>query len=98
MRPRHVAGIVAAALVAAVAATATPARVTDASAQGCNNRLKELKTLSDSQRQLVNLHAKNTTVAAINALAPAAPDAEDPVERFRPPGLARDSTDHAVQA
>jgi hypothetical protein len=31
-------------------------------------RLKGLKTLSDPQRKLVNLHLKNTTLAAINAL------------------------------
>jgi hypothetical protein len=36
---------------------------------GCNVRLKGLKTLSDPQRRLVNLHAKNTTIAAIAALA-----------------------------
>jgi hypothetical protein len=35
---------------------------------GCNVRLKGLKTLSDPQRKLVNLHAKSTTAAAINAL------------------------------
>ena len=35
---------------------------------GCNVRLKGLKTLSDRQRKLVNLHPKNTTIAAINAL------------------------------
>jgi hypothetical protein len=35
---------------------------------GCNVRLKGLKTLSDPQRKLVNLHPKSTTVAAINAL------------------------------
>jgi hypothetical protein len=35
---------------------------------GCNVRLKGLKTLSDPQRKLVNLHPKNTTIAAINAL------------------------------
>jgi hypothetical protein len=32
-------------------------------------RLNGLKTLSDPQRKLVNLHPKNTTIAAINALA-----------------------------
>jgi hypothetical protein len=36
--------------------------------KGCNVRLKGLKTLSDPQRKLVNLHPKNTTAAAINAL------------------------------
>jgi hypothetical protein len=51
---------------ALVAPTATPAR-NDKSA-GCNVRLKGLKTLSDPQRKLVNLHPTNTTVATINAL------------------------------
>jgi hypothetical protein len=36
---------------------------------GCNVRLKGLKTLSDPQRKLVNLHPTNTTIAAINALS-----------------------------
>jgi hypothetical protein len=36
--------------------------------KGCNVRLKGLKTLSDPQRKLVNLHPKNTTATAINAL------------------------------
>jgi hypothetical protein len=36
--------------------------------KGCNVRLKGLKTLSDSQRGLVSLHPRNTTIAAINAL------------------------------
>jgi hypothetical protein len=35
---------------------------------GCNVRLKGLKMLSDPQRKLVNLHPKNATIAAINAL------------------------------
>src|SRR5690349_8271493 len=72
--PRHVAirqlKIVAVAgtvLLAAYAATAAPAGVND-SDKGCNVRLKGLKTLSDPQRKLVNLHPKNTTLAAINAL------------------------------
>ena len=37
--------------------------------KGCNVRLKGLKTLSDQQRKLVNLHPRNTTIPAINALA-----------------------------
>jgi hypothetical protein len=49
-----------------VAATA-PAHGQE-SDKGCNVRLKGLKTLSDPQRRLVNLHPKNTTAAAINAL------------------------------
>jgi hypothetical protein len=36
--------------------------------KGCNVRLKGLKTLSDPQRKLVNLHPNNTTIAAMNAL------------------------------
>lgn len=58
----------AAALLAAIAATAAPGRISGPSAAGCNVRLKGLKTLSDPQRKLVNLHPTNTTVAAINAL------------------------------
>ncbi len=53
---------------AATAATATPARVDTTAEHGCNVRLKGLKTLSDPQRKIVNLHPKNTTVTAINAL------------------------------
>jgi hypothetical protein len=49
-----------------VAATA-PAHG-QASDKGCNVRLKGLKTLSDPHRNLVNLHPKNTTAVAINAL------------------------------
>lgn len=54
-----------AALLAAGAATAAPARLAES---GCNVRLKDLKTLSDPQRKLVNLHPQGTTVTAINAL------------------------------
>ena len=35
---------------------------------GCNVRLRALKTLSDPQRKLVNLHPKNTSILAINVL------------------------------
>jgi len=35
---------------------------------GCNVRLRSLKMFSDPDRKLVNLHPKNTTVAAIDAL------------------------------
>jgi hypothetical protein len=52
---------------AALATTAAPARINDTD-KGCNVRLKGLKTLSDPQRKRVNLHPKNTTLAAINAL------------------------------
>jgi hypothetical protein len=56
------------AVAAATAATAVPARVDTAAEHGCNVRLKGLKTLSDPQRKLVNLHPRETTLAAINAL------------------------------
>jgi hypothetical protein len=62
-----IAAAVATVLLAAIAATTAPARVSDTD-KGCNVRLKGLKTLSDPQRKLVNLHPKNTTLAAINAL------------------------------
>jgi hypothetical protein len=52
----------------AIAVTNVSARPLE-SETGCNVRLKGLKTLSDPQRKLVNLHPKNTTVTAINALA-----------------------------
>jgi hypothetical protein len=54
------------AVLGPVAATA-PAHRQD-SDKGCNVRLRGLKTLSDPQRKLVNLHPKNTTAVAINAL------------------------------
>jgi hypothetical protein len=54
------------AVLGSVAATA-PADSQE-SDKGCNVRLKGLKTLSDPQRKLVNLHPKNTTAGAINAL------------------------------
>jgi hypothetical protein len=66
LRRQHVLGIVALALLGMAAATAAPARVD--TSQACNSRLKGLKTLSDPQRNLVNLSAKSTTVAVINAL------------------------------
>jgi hypothetical protein len=50
-----------------VMAATAPADTHD-SDTGCNILLKGLKMLSDPQRKLVNLHPKNTTVAAINAL------------------------------
>lgn len=65
MRLRRITGIVAATVLAGIAATAAPAHLDEA---GCNVRLKGLKTLSDPQRKLVNLHPKGTTVPAINAL------------------------------
>jgi hypothetical protein len=62
-----IAAAVGALLLAALAATAAPAR-TNHTDKGCNVRLKGLKTLSDPERKLVHLHPKNTTLAAINAL------------------------------
>jgi hypothetical protein len=54
------------AVLGAVAATAPAHR--EETDKGCNVRLKGLKTLSDPQRKLVNLHPKKTTAATINAL------------------------------
>jgi hypothetical protein len=62
-----IAAVIGAILLAAITATASPARVDDADKR-CNVRLKGLKTLSDPQRKLLNLHPKNTSLAAINAL------------------------------
>ena len=50
-------------------ATATVSARRAENDHGCNARLKGLKTVSDPQQKLVNLHPKTTTVAAINALA-----------------------------
>jgi hypothetical protein len=54
-------------------AAATALAHSQESDTGCNVRLKGLKMLSDPQRKLVNLHPKNTTAAAINALPQAHP-------------------------
>ena len=67
VRELRIAAVAAVVLLAAFATTTAPARIDDAD-KGCNVRLKGLKTLSDPQRKLVNLHPKNTTLAAINAL------------------------------
>jgi hypothetical protein len=56
------------AVLSGIATTAVSARRFENDA-GCNDRLKGLKMLSDPQRKLVNLHPKNTTVAAINQLS-----------------------------
>jgi hypothetical protein len=53
-------------VLASIAATAR-AEAQDPD-RSCNARLKGLKMLTDRQRKLVNLHPKNTTAAAINAL------------------------------
>lgn len=55
------------ALLSAVAATAALTRL-DQPAKVCDMRLKGLKTLSDPQRNLINLRPTDTTLGAINAL------------------------------
>jgi hypothetical protein len=55
------------AVLCGLAATAGQARPAE-SDTGCRVALKGLKMLSDPQRRLVNLRAKATTVAAIDAL------------------------------
>jgi hypothetical protein len=57
--------VIATALAIAVA---IPSHVRAAPTRMCGVELWALKTLSDPQRGLVNLHPRNTTVAAINAL------------------------------
>jgi hypothetical protein len=47
----------------AIVATAAPAHLGEAAA-GCNVRLEGLKTFSDPQRNLVNLHPKDTSMPA----------------------------------
>jgi hypothetical protein len=54
---------------ASVAATVTTTAATRPARAACGVELWSLKTLSDPQRGLVNLHPRNMTVAAINALA-----------------------------
>src|SRR6266550_9324921 len=63
----HTAAIVGVTLLALIGANSSPA-VAEKSAEGCNVRLMQLKTLSDPQRKLVNLRPRNTTLTAINAL------------------------------
>jgi hypothetical protein len=53
---------------AATLIAATPPGAARPSAYACGVELWSLKTLSDPQRRLVNLHPRNTSVAAINAL------------------------------
>jgi hypothetical protein len=59
--------LAAVAALSAAAATVGSARPTE-NDTGCNVRLEGLKMLSDPQRKLVNLHPRNTTVAAIDGL------------------------------
>jgi hypothetical protein len=67
LRKGHAVAIFGVTVLALIGANASSA-VREKSSEGCNVRLKQLKTLSDPQRNLVNLHPKNTTLAAINAL------------------------------
>jgi hypothetical protein len=53
---------------AVVAATLPPQAATRPERAVCGVELWSLKTLSDPQRRLVNLHPRNTTVAAITGL------------------------------
>jgi hypothetical protein len=53
---------------ALVAATVPPRAATRPGRAACGVELWSLKTLSDPQRRLVNLHPRNTSIAAINAL------------------------------
>ncbi len=64
----RVAAAFAAVELAAIAAGATPRSVSASTARACGVELWSLKTLSDPQRKLVNLHPRNTTVPAIDAL------------------------------
>lgn len=64
MRPL---GLVALAVASGVAATAVQTQRVE-NDTGCNAAYKGLKMLSDPQRNLVNLHPKAATEAAIDAL------------------------------
>jgi hypothetical protein len=63
-----VVGLAAAAVIAAAVVAALPSHRRASSTSVCGVELWPLKTLSDPQRRLVNLHPRNTSVAAINAL------------------------------
>jgi hypothetical protein len=66
--PRGLCVAVAVAASGVVAATVPPRAATRPARAACGVELWPLKTLSDPQRRLVNLHPRNTSVAAINAL------------------------------
>jgi hypothetical protein len=69
MRAAWIAIVTVATAVAATVAVVLPAHGHASAARGaCGVELWSLKTLSDPQRGLVNLHPHNTTIAAINAL------------------------------
>ena len=53
---------------AAALVAPTPPRAATRPADACGVELWSLKTLSDPQRRLVNLHPRGTSVAAINAV------------------------------
>jgi hypothetical protein len=63
----RVAAVTTIAMALAVA-VAIPSHGRASSTRACGVELWALKTLSDPQRRLVNLHPRNTTIAAINAL------------------------------
>jgi hypothetical protein len=64
----RVAVVMFAATVAAAVAVSVPSHSRASSTRACGVELWSLKTLSDPQRRLVNLHPRNTSVAAINRL------------------------------
>jgi hypothetical protein len=96
MRRTLIAASLLLAVLGPVAATA-PAHGHDAD-KGCNLRPKGLKTLSDPQRKLVNLHPKNSTAGGDQRPAAASPDAEDTPDGLQSAGLAGHGADHRVQA
>jgi hypothetical protein len=65
-----------------LAATITPTAETRPARAACGVELWSLKTLSDPQRRLVNLHPRGTSVAAINALLPTRPPLRDDALQF----------------
>jgi hypothetical protein len=90
--------IAATLLLAVLGAVATTARAhAQDSDKGCNVRLKGLKTLSDPQRKLVNLHPKNATAAASQRATAVSPNAQDAHDRLQSPGLASHGADRRVQ-
>jgi hypothetical protein len=64
----RVAIVTFAAAVAAVVAVGVPSHSHASSTRTCGVESWSLKTLSDPQRRLVNLHPRNTSVVAINRL------------------------------
>jgi hypothetical protein len=64
----RIAIVTAAVSVATVVAVVTPSHGRPSPRAACGVELWSLKTLSDPQRSLVNLHPRNTSVVAINRL------------------------------